>query len=340
MQKKINPRYSIIIPNYNGAVFIEPCLTSVIKSRYDSFEVLVCDDRSTDQSFEYIKKLAKLDRRIKYTKNSKNLGAAATRNIAINKSAGEIIVFLDNDTVVAKNWLMEIDKSFARNPQASAVQCCVLDYERRDLIQHKGGLLMKQTGWLLPFGQWQKYKGASTENKIVAVSCALAIKKVAFVKVLGFDEKEAVHSEDVDLSWRMWIAGLPIYSSKKAIVYHWHKSLVQRSAMQANLTSIYFHLNKNSVRSMLKNYEPLNILVYLPCCLIILLGRAMLLLLKGNYSAVVGFGRSLVWNIDNISDTLRARQQVQTNRVLSDRELFAKVFAKDSLLTIYNKFFV
>jgi len=120
MQKRINPVFSIIIPNFNGEEFLETCLSSLVESKYSNFEVLVYDDGSTDNSSGIIEKFTKKDKRIKFFQNSKNIGAAATRNLAVKQAAGEYLLFLDNDTKVTPDWLQPILDTFTANPRAGA----------------------------------------------------------------------------------------------------------------------------------------------------------------------------------------------------------------------------
>ena len=108
---------SIVIANYNGKKYLDVCLRSVLKSKYPNFELLITDDGSIDESIKIINSYIKKDKRIRLFKNKKNIGAAASRNIAIKKAKGEIIVFLDNDTEVHPNWLNELVKTLGNDKQ-------------------------------------------------------------------------------------------------------------------------------------------------------------------------------------------------------------------------------
>jgi len=280
-----NRLVSIIIPNFNGEKYLSTCLSSVSKSSYRNFEVILVDDGSTDKSLKIIHKFLKKDKRFKLLKNEKNLGAAASRNKAVKVAKGEILVFLDNDTEVDKAWLKELVNPLLKDKKNGAAQSLILDFERRSLIQMAGGLLMPQTGWLLPFYQWEKYpkvKNKLKEREIVAISASLAVKKDVFEKIGGFDEKEAVYTEDLDFSWRVWVVGYRIVLSPKSIVYHFTKPVEKRAHMGGTYEKIYFHLAKNSFRSIIKNYELKNLVKYLPMSLLINLGRGFLVLLKRN----------------------------------------------------------
>ena len=86
---------SIIMPTYNSANYIEASVQSVINQSYSCWELLIVDDCSTDQTVSIIKKYQ--DVRIHYIRNSKNSGAAYSRNQALKVASGKWIAFLDSD---------------------------------------------------------------------------------------------------------------------------------------------------------------------------------------------------------------------------------------------------
>ena len=88
---------SVIIPYYKKRNTIRETLNSVINQSYKNLEVLVIYDDTNLNDFEFLKKIAKLDSRIKIIKNETKLGAGFSRNIGIEKSNGKYIAFLDAD---------------------------------------------------------------------------------------------------------------------------------------------------------------------------------------------------------------------------------------------------
>lgn len=336
------PFISIIIANFNGEKYLDTCLKSVLVSNYRNFELLIVDDGSTDKSREIIEQFQKKDPRISVLFNNVNQGAAASRNKAITVSKGDIFVFLDNDTEATSSWLDELIKSLDKN-NVGAAQSFLLDFEKRSFVQMAGGLLIPQTGWLIPFYQRDEYshiKKDIKEYKIVAISAALAVKRRALEKVGGFDEKEALYTEDLDFCWRIWLAGFEIILSSKSIVYHYTKSVSQRSNMRSSNFQIYFHLAKNSFRSMIKNYEISNVFKFLPMSMFINFFRGLLVLFKrGDSSALLGSIYAVFWNIIYLGDTLKMRKKIQRHRKIKDLILLKKVFTQDNLIALYNNYF-
>ncbi len=93
----MKPQVSIITPCYNSQYFLHKMISSVISQTYKSWELIIVDDCSTDNSINIIKKFLVDDSRIKLIKLDKNKGPAFARNKAIGLSNGRYITFLDSD---------------------------------------------------------------------------------------------------------------------------------------------------------------------------------------------------------------------------------------------------
>ena len=107
MKKSV--KISIVIPVYNGAPFIKRCFDRLIKQNFkESFEIIIVDDASTDNSTKLIKRY-KLSN-LKLFSLPKNLGQSAARNFGIKKSVGEYIFFQDIDDLVSKKTFSTLYK--------------------------------------------------------------------------------------------------------------------------------------------------------------------------------------------------------------------------------------
>lgn len=334
---------SVIIANFNGENYLPICLNSILKSTYKNYELILVDDSSSDKSIKVIEEFLKKDMRIKLLKNERNIGAAASRNKAIREARGKYIVFLDNDTEVTHNWLDKIIEPLDKDSQVGGVQSLLLDFTNRDLIQTGGGLLIPYTGWLAPLYQWTEYrkmKDKIVSREIIAVSASLAVRKEIVDLISGFDEKEAVFTEDLDFCWRIWISGYKIILNPDSIVYHLSKSVETRAGMNTTYQKIYFNLAKNSFRSILKNYSIKNIFKYLISSIAVNLGRGILVLfVRGQLAALSGAIEGLIWNLKNLDDTLKERSKIQKIRKVSDYYILQTIGESGSLMDIYDKHF-
>ncbi|WP_217511534.1 glycosyltransferase [Vibrio metschnikovii] len=120
-----NPLISIIMPSFNRAEIIELSIRSVLEQSYTRFELIVCDDGSSDDTEAVV--LSINDDRIKYFKQE-NKGAAAARNKALENSRGEVIAYLDSDNYWHPNYLELLTCQLANHKGSSAVYFDFVDY--------------------------------------------------------------------------------------------------------------------------------------------------------------------------------------------------------------------
>jgi len=90
---------SIIIPAYNNEVYLGQAAASVLNQTYQDFEIIIIDDKSTDDTLACALGLAKQDSRIKVLANPQNLGVVKTRNNGFAAATGEYVAFLDSDDI-------------------------------------------------------------------------------------------------------------------------------------------------------------------------------------------------------------------------------------------------
>ena len=102
MQTKYN-LISVIVNCYNGEKFINRCIKSILDQSYQNFEIIFWDNNSNDKTFQIIKKFD--DKRIKYFKSKKFTKLYEARNLALKKTRGEYISFLDIDDTWEKDKL-------------------------------------------------------------------------------------------------------------------------------------------------------------------------------------------------------------------------------------------
>lgn len=107
MQNETNPLFSIIIPTYNRAQFITKAIKSVIDQQYNSWELIIIDDGSTDNTKEVVDSIN--DRRIFYY-YQENQERSVARNYGVTKAIGDYVCFLDSDDWYLPDHLIELRK--------------------------------------------------------------------------------------------------------------------------------------------------------------------------------------------------------------------------------------
>ncbi len=116
-----NYAVQIVIPVYNSGKYLHRCLDSLKAQTFDSWQALLIDDGSTDNSAEIISEYSASDERFTYTKQ-KNSGVSVTRNTALSKLNSEYTAFLDSDDYWEPDML-ELLYTKARECNADVVQC-------------------------------------------------------------------------------------------------------------------------------------------------------------------------------------------------------------------------
>lgn len=89
-------KFSIIIPAYNVADYLENCVESILKQTYDNYEIIIVDDGSTDETGKVADELLKQSKQINVVHQS-NGGASKARNTGMKRATGDYILFLDGD---------------------------------------------------------------------------------------------------------------------------------------------------------------------------------------------------------------------------------------------------
>lgn len=111
MEEKI----SIIVPVYNAEKTLYKCVESLILQKYKNIEIILINDKSTDNSNKICEKLTNEYDFIKYIINEKNMGVSATRNIGLDNATGEYIVFVDSDDWVDYNYCEDLLSELKKN---------------------------------------------------------------------------------------------------------------------------------------------------------------------------------------------------------------------------------
>lgn len=107
MKKSKTPKISVIIPAYNAEKTLRKCLLSVLKQDYKDYEIIVCNNNSTDKTGQIIKESQKNNKKIKPVFEKKK-GRGPARNACIRKASGKIILMIDSDCIAPENWIKKM----------------------------------------------------------------------------------------------------------------------------------------------------------------------------------------------------------------------------------------
>lgn len=333
LRKEDWPKVSVVVPCFNSGYFYKSFLESLRKLDYPNFEVIIVDDNSTDGSFEHIQGTYGNDSRFKLIRTLKRENVAGSRNIGIMFASGKYIAFAEMDMEVDKNWLKFLVEALEIDKDLGAVTSLCYDFFKRDKIICAGIHIMPQVGWTICLGFGKDIKKVSHEVYTGFGGVGSMVRKELLKKVRGFDTKTPAQIEDLDLGWRVWLFGGRVKYIPQAVVYHWS---YKPWSFRKEITKIdkEFHFFKTP-RMLIKNLETRSLIKYLPQCILILVLRMMINLLRGNFYPLIGGSLSFAWQIFMLPDTLKERKFIQENRKFSDQELMNKLFESGGFVKNY-----
>ncbi len=113
------PFISVLMVTYNSSAFVAEAIGSVLAQTDANFELVICDDNSTDNTWDIINSFS--DNRIRATRNDKNLGEYQNRNKAIDNAKGEYVIFVDGDDIIYDYCLRTLTKFAVEYPDCGMI---------------------------------------------------------------------------------------------------------------------------------------------------------------------------------------------------------------------------
>jgi GT2 family glycosyltransferase len=209
---------SVVVPNLNGAHFLEPCLASLARQTLAADDVIVVDNGSTDGSVELVRERYPEVRLISFTENR---GFAAAMNAGIAEARAGLVAFLNNDAFAEPTWLEELAACLARHPAAAAATSKLLLADEPGRLDGAGDGLTRS---FLPYvrGHGEPDDGRyGDEVEVFGASGAAAVWRASVLRELGgFDERFFAYYEDVDLSFRARLRDYEIWYAPRSVVRH------------------------------------------------------------------------------------------------------------------------
>lgn len=249
------PLISIITVNLNGKDYLGTCLDSIKNLNYpkDKLEVIVIDNSSTDGSIQF---LAGSYPEIKVIRNDFNRGFAVANNQGARAANGEYIAFLNNDTKVDTNWLVELLEPVYKDKETVCSGSKVLSMDGKTLDFVGGMVNFEGKGFQIDYGL-DRQKDIYNESTYLPFvnGGAMLINKQVFLDAGGFDEDFFAYYEDVDLGWRLWVLGYKVVFAPKSIVYHVHHG----TSKIFSEDKLRFLKERNALYSVFKNYDDENL---------------------------------------------------------------------------------
>jgi GT2 family glycosyltransferase len=253
-----SPLVSVIIINYNGRIYIDACLSSVLQQEFKDYEIILVDNNSDDGSLQHIRDSYP---GLNVLQNRENLGYAGGINSGLAIARGQYIAPLNMDTEVAPTWLGRMAEFMLSNRQAGAVCPKVLILGQPGVINCTGlNLHISGLGFCRQLHNWDV--PASVPQQVSGISgCSYMIKKELFTRIGGAPEYCFMYNDDVIISWLLMLMGYEMYCLPDAIIYHRYRLSMTPEK--------FFHLEKNRIYLVFSIFRWYTLLLLLPVLIII-----------------------------------------------------------------------
>lgn len=208
-------KVTIIIPNYNGLSFMEPCMAALERQTCRDFDVLVVDNGSTDGSVEWLK-----EQGIPSVFLAENTGFSGAVNTGIRAAKTAYVILLNNDTEAEPDYVAELLRAIESSGRIFSVSPKMIQMYHRDLVDDAGDMYSIM-GWAYQRGVGQETGRYDRPCHIFSACAGAAIyRREVFEEIGYFDEMHFAYLEDIDVGYRAKIAGYYNRYCPQAVVYH------------------------------------------------------------------------------------------------------------------------
>ena len=307
---------AIVILNWNGVKMLTRFLPNVLDYSRDEATVYVADNASTDNSLEVLKthfpevRIIRLD---------KNWGFAEGYNRALEQIEAEYYVLLNSDVEVSHHWLTPLTEFMDNHKDVAACQPKLLSESDRDSVEYAGacGGFIDRYGY--PFCRGRMFDTVERDNGqydyaeevLWATGACMMIRAADFKQAGGFDARFFAHCEEIDLCWRLHLAGKKIYCIPDSFVYHiGGGTLPKNNPMKTylnfrnNLTMLYKNLPDSELHHVMRVRA---ILDYVAALQALMAGRT------GDFKAIIKGRKAFKkW----LPEYREARKEIQSSKAV------------------------
>ena len=218
-------KVAVVILNWNGRKLLQQFLPSVIRHSESVAQVIVADNRSTDDSITILEKEFPS---VRIIRNNSNKGFTGGYNEALQFVDAEYFVLLNSDVEVTANWIEPIISLMDSDKKIGACQPKILSFYDKTSFEYAGagGGFIDHLGY--PFCRGRIFNDLEKDEQqyddslpvFWATGACMFVRSDLYKKLGGLDTAFFAHMEEIDLCWRMQVVGYQVYYCGKSTVYH------------------------------------------------------------------------------------------------------------------------
>ena len=303
---------SVIIVNWNSGNLLKVCLHHLRKQSIAPRQVFVVDNASTDES----EKIAESTAWVTLMKMPDNIGFAAGNNRALIECNTEFVALLNPDAFPEPDWIEQLLKATKKYPDIAAFGSQQLQYEDPKILDGTGDCYhLSGLFWRIRHGMHVRHQDKSPHEIFSPCAAAAMYNRKALIKAGGLDEDYFCYSEDVDLGFRLRLAGYKAMYVSGAVVRHVGSAT---TGGQHSDFSVY-HGHRNLVWTYVKNMPGALFWLLLPLHLLLNMISIVVFTVRGQFRVIL----RAKWDaIKGLPRVLAKRKKIQNDLKANIRDIW------------------
>lgn len=308
------PSVAAIVVNLNSGELLERCLQALAEQTLRAARTIIVDNGSTDGSLDGLEKRFP---DVEVVRLGENAGFARANNLAVERAEGcEWVALVNPDAFLEPDWLARLLEAAAAHPQYTFFASRLVDATRPTRLDGTGDLY-HVSGWAWQRGHGQEVgrpDDPPAPDEVFSPCAAAALyRRDAFLEVGGFDESYFCYFEDIDLAFRLRLAGHRCLYVPQAVAFHVGAATAGRESDFA-----VYHAHRNLVWTYVKGMPGRLLLLYLPHHLFVNALTLAWFSLRGHPRAIF---RAKLDALGGLRRALAARRRVQARRRVDASEV-------------------
>jgi GT2 family glycosyltransferase len=307
------PKVTVVIVNWNGEHFLDRCLSALLAQTVVPHEIILVDNASSDASLDIVSGFPL----VSLLAQKENLGFARGNNLAIEMAdtESEWIALLNPDAFVEPCWLEVLLSAVRANPRVDVFGSKLVNAADPAVLDGAGDAYhVSGRVWRISRGEQMSFISEQVREVFSPCAAAALYRRKALLEVGGFDEDFFCYVEDVDLGFRLRLAGYCCLYVPSSVAHHVGSGTT--GGQHSDFAT--YHGHRNLVWTYVKNMPAVLFWTFLPLHLAMNLAALLVVTLRGQGAVIFRAKRDAVLGLPKM---WRKRGQIQRNRVVSWRAI-------------------